>query len=384
MDRKRNLARIATVGTVAVLILMMLLVTPVAAQEVIDEPIVIDPIDPNVDCDGDACFEVKNLQVWAVDPVTGEKVDNPSAGDTIKYSAEIHNTGNKRGEKYVNFNERKIDPDGGGGGGGALFKLDSGESKTFTQTQETTHGGRNTAGDGGTWRIQVYTGDGTTLPGDDSMDDLDSKNITLCCEPEASIESYKPENPNLGETVTFTGSGDDPDYRRSKGSRGPDLFLFWTVELSSATTGETCCGKGGTSGETSGETVNRTFYTVGEYTVELEVTDDDGQKTTTTTTVTVNSPPAAEFNAPAEPSPGEDVQFSATPSSDPDGSIEGYEWDFDGDGSFEASGKIVSKSFPTVGDRTVTLRVTDDNGASSTRSKVISVTNAPPTASFDY
>ena len=45
--------------------------------------------------------------------------------------------------------------------------------------------------------------------------------------------------------------------------------------------------------------------------------------------------PIANFSAPASAEIGEQVEFDASASSDPDGTIEKYEWDLNGDGSYE-------------------------------------------------
>ena len=82
------------------------------------------------------------------------------------------------------------------------------------------------------------------------------------------------------------------------------------------------------------------------------------------------------------------VNFSAILSSDSDGVITKYEWDF-GDGS-SGTGSSVSHTYTAAGTYTVVLRVTDNDGATATAQKTIIVT-APassggggpgPTASF--
>ncbi len=57
------------------------------------------------------------------------------------------------------------------------------------------------------------------------------------------------------------------------------------------------------------------------------------------------------------------VEFSALESKDPDGSIVWYEWDLDGDGVFEERREdpIIHKTFDTVGEHKVALRVTGTN-----------------------
>jgi outer membrane protein assembly factor BamB len=75
-------------------------------------------------------------------------------------------------------------------------------------------------------------------------------------------------------------------------------------------------------------------------------------------------PTAAFTYTPRDPSPGETVTFDAGESSDPDGSIATYRWDFDGDDSFEATSERVSRSFQE-GTYDVTLEVVDGEGATA-------------------
>jgi hypothetical protein len=63
---------------------------------------------------------------------------------------------------------------------------------------------------------------------------------------------------------------------------------------------------------------------------------------------------------------GRTTRFSASSSTDPDGTIVRYEWDLDGNGSFERSGTSASARRRYTIPRTVRirLRVTDDSGVS--------------------
>ncbi|UDY35503.1 PKD domain-containing protein [Dermatobacter hominis] len=79
------------------------------------------------------------------------------------------------------------------------------------------------------------------------------------------------------------------------------------------------------------------------------------------------------------------ASVNGTGSSDPDGSITSYAWNW-GDGA-TTSGATSSHAYAAAGTYTVTLTVTDDDGASASTTRSVTVsapvpTNQPPTASF--
>jgi hypothetical protein len=122
------------------------------------------------------------------------------------------------------------------------------------------------------------------------------------------------------------------------------------------------------------------FFEGGTYIVTLRVTDNKGATATATFELTANFPPTASIAiATAD---GTNFQFNGTDSSDVEGGIFKWEWDFDGDGIFEETyftdpGNI-SHSF-SGGDHQVSLRVTD--GLDATDTETITVTgNNPPNA----
>ena len=92
-----------------------------------------------------------------------------------------------------------------------------------------------------------------------------------------------------------------------------------------------------------------------------------------------NLPPRASFTVSSNSvRPGDPVTFDATASTDPDGTIQSYAWDF-GDGS-TASGPLAGHSFAQAGTFNVVLTVTDNGGASNTATAAVSVTSAPRAA----
>ena len=124
----------------------------------------------------------------------------------------------------------------------------------------------------------------------------------------------------------------------------------------------------------TGESPEHTFVGAGQHTVTLAVTDDHGQLSQTELTVEVdppNTPPVARISATPNPaSVGQDVEFSASASTDDRGII-GCRWSF-GDGS-EGQGTSASHRYQLAGDYTVTLVVTDEDGATSSATTTLSV-----------
>ncbi len=98
----------------------------------------------------------------------------------------------------------------------------------------------------------------------------------------------------------------------------------------------------------------------------------------------VNQAPVANANGPYAGETGAAIAFSSAGSNDPDGTIVGYSWDFgDGSGSSTAN---PSHAYGSAGTYTVTLTVTDDQGATGSASTTATVTdppnNNPPVADF--
>jgi glucose/arabinose dehydrogenase len=101
-----------------------------------------------------------------------------------------------------------------------------------------------------------------------------------------------------------------------------------------------------------------------------------------------NRPPTAVASA-TSPTSGPaplTVSFSGSSSSDPDGDAITYSWDLNGDGSYgDATTPTASYTYTTPGTYSVTLRVTDARGASSTSAPItVNVGgNTPPNPVID-
>jgi chitodextrinase len=129
---------------------------------------------------------------------------------------------------------------------------------------------------------------------------------------------------------------------------------------------------------------------VTSYGSDTEVVTENGEPTVTNTTtkvVTENKSidPGTTENAvdetviagfsqtPNQPSPGDSVKFNGSLSTDLNGEIASYEWDFGGDGTTDATGQTASRSYSSTGDYTVELTVTGDDGTTDTTIQTISV-----------
>ena len=100
----------------------------------------------------------------------------------------------------------------------------------------------------------------------------------------------------------------------------------------------------------------------------------------------IGEPPAASFTvAPNPAQSGQQVTLDGSATTDPDGTIAKYEWDLDGNGSFETNtgtNPVATTSYPTARSVEPRLRVTDNAGNQSTTTRSLTVQNHPPNASF--
>lgn len=110
--------------------------------------------------------------------------------------------------------------------------------------------------------------------------------------------------------------------------------------------------------------------------VTLQVANAGGSHTETKAdyiTVTVPPPPPdpiAEFTAtPRTGVEPQTVSFSFVQLRTPPITYASYEWDLDGDGTFDATGQNVSRNYPTDGVFDISLRVTTSTGATNTLTK---------------
>jgi len=94
----------------------------------------------------------------------------------------------------------------------------------------------------------------------------------------------------------------------------------------------------------------------------------------------VNLRPVSDPNGPYTGTEGIVITFNGSGSYDPNGTIVSYEWDF-GDGN-TSTGVSPTYTYAQNGTYTVTLNVTDDNGASATNTTTATIDDAGPAANF--
>ncbi len=202
----------------------------------------------------------------------------------------------------------------------------------------------------GVYEVELTVTDGSGLS-DTAMITI---NVTSGNQAPNAMITANPISGDVPLEVEFTGSGSTDDM---------DIVSYsWNF------------GDGGTSLEVD---PTYTFTTVGTYTVTLTVTDEEGLNDTDSMIIVVNDPninDAPVAVAEATPISGDsplEVAFDGSASSD-DLAIENYTWDFgDGTSSNEIS---PTKIFTLVGEYTVVLTVTDEEGLMGTDSLLITVT----------
>jgi PKD repeat protein len=201
----------------------------------------------------------------------------------------------------------------------------------------------------GTYTVTLRVTDST------SSSSTTTKRVTVGDRPPVAVLSLSRSSALTGEPIAFDGSGSsDPD--------GSVTSYRWSF---------------GDGADATGPAPQHAYAHAGTYTVTMAVFDDSGSTATASRTVTIiDRPPVAVLRGPgAATIAGDPVGFDASGSSDPDGSIAGYAWDF-GDGA-TATGPTVTHSFARSGSYTVRVTVVDDSGSTASVTQQVSV-RAPP------
>ena len=181
-----------------------------------------------------------------------------------------------------------------------------------------------------------------------------------------TVDAGGPYSAEVGQGVMFAGGATDP---------GRIVVRFeWdfegdgTFDWSSTTTGHT----------------SHAYESPGEYVAILRVTDDNANAYTDSARVTVagGALPVADAGGPYTVGIYAELELLGS-ASDPDGEIVYYEWDFDGDGTYDWSSPttgVATHTYLATGIYGAVLRVTDDSDNVVTVLAEVAVTNLPPVA----
>ena len=126
-------------------------------------------------------------------------------------------------------------------------------------------------------------------------------------------------------------------------------------------------------------TESNLLYTYVDYGVETTVTFQNTKISST------NNDPLANIGGPYSGNEGTPINFDASGSSDSDGTIVLYEWDWDNDGTYDetsTTSATTSHTWSDDGSYPIVLRVTDDDDATDTDTITVTVEDLNPTAEF--
>ena len=204
----------------------------------------------------------------------------------------------------------------------------------------------------GTVGLDLYVSGSATAPSALSFDRFTASRLGAT--PPANVKPTAAiGTPNIsGLSVSFSGAG-------STDTDGTIAGYSWNY--------------GDNTAAGTGATPSHTYAAGGTYTVTLTVTDDDGATDTTTRQVTVSSVNLTPTAVIGNPTINElAVTLNGADSTDPDGAITGYSWNY-GDNTATGTGVTTNHTYAAGGTYTVTLTVTDDEGATDSATRQVTV-----------
>lgn len=171
-----------------------------------------------------------------------------------------------------------------------------------------------------------------------------------------ALFNYKPSKPMAGEIVVFNASA-------SYAPDGKITSYNWDF---------------GDGQQGTGNVTTHIYTRFGEYQVNLTVTDNEGAMNFTGAKITVIESPEAYFTfSPRTPQVGQTINFNASLSRFNGGYIMNFTWNF-GDGNITtAISPLIAHIYSMYGNYTVTLRVIDSEGLTSTYTQTIKVLVRP-------
>jgi PKD repeat protein len=220
-------------------------------------------------------------------------------------------------------------------------------------------------------------------PGDDPIPHNQPPNASFTISPNPAIVSSQPlavqalahllpgggainQAIQSGDLVTFDGSTSSDDHKI--------LNYEWDLD-------------GNGSYETHGITAkieHKRYFQTGIVKIRLRVSDAQGLKDVATHDLTIRNAPHAVIKSDvAVPLVGQQVNYSAVGSTG-DPAIKQYDWDLDGNGTFETPTGTVptaNASYQSAGTRNIRVRVTDTLGTTAIDS-IKEIVNQAPVAAF--
>jgi PKD repeat protein len=169
-----------------------------------------------------------------------------------------------------------------------------------------------------------------------------------------SVDLFVTPNPTtVGRPTTFDAQASDQD--------GTIVEYRWDFD-----------GDGNIEVTSGGDTVSYEYVESGTYVGTVTAVDDDGATRSASGDISVvkseNIAPSADFSVSPRPGQaGSVTTFDASGSSDPDGSIQAYRWDFDGDGVRDRTTTSATTSYiyTSAGEYAASLQVVDNNNATA-------------------
>jgi len=220
----------------------------------------------------------------------------------------------------------------------------------------------------------IYTV-GVQVTDNDGLTDAATADVDVNNPPVADLAASIAGGSGSGRTVSFPVGGIEVlwDATASSDSDGTIVTYDWDMDND---------GIFELLDSTATQTVTTAAYDT--YTVGVRVTDDDGAQDQTTADITLEgTPPTADLTGTAG-SAAFGVEWDASGSTDLDGYIAQYEWDVDNDGTYDHTGLVPTYDYDygSWGEKTCTVRVTDDDGMSDTATASYTLL-APPNADLD-
>ncbi|MBE3101189.1 MAG: PKD domain-containing protein, partial [Firmicutes bacterium] len=192
------------------------------------------------------------------------------------------------------------------------------------------------------------------------LESIDKIKVTINSNPTA--DAGGPYTGKVDQIITFDGS-------KSTDSDGTISEYSWDF--------------GDTSTIATGQKPTHAFSAAGTYNIKLIVKDDKGALSTesvalATIEAEANLAPTADAGGPYTDKVGQSITFDGSASTDSDGTIAEYSWNF-GNNSTIATGQKPTHTFSTAGTYTIKLIVKDDKGALSTESVALATIEAEAT-----